>query len=274
MKKATFDSEAGLCRAFISQIPKNWTAYPETAGFDILLVRAEDGAQIGVEAKMSLNAKVILQASDSYHHSMQGTGPDFRCCLVPYGTAGTEMVSLARLLMLTVIEMKSKEIYQAKRFRDFGYGGKVYVDPDVKKFEPPLPAIGGYQWRDDWVDHCPVKRCRLPDYVPDVCAGASGPSQLSEWKIKAIKICIIMEKRGWCCIADFIAIGIHRQRFLQMGWVKPSEGADAARGKYVSGKYPLDLRSAHPVNYLQIEADYAKWAPKEPDLSLTTGKLL
>ncbi|TIU81425.1 MAG: hypothetical protein E5W01_20510, partial [Mesorhizobium sp.] len=65
--KAVFESEAALCAAFIARLPKDWTAYPETAGFDILLVRGADGAQIGVEAKMTLNAKVLMQAVEGLY---------------------------------------------------------------------------------------------------------------------------------------------------------------------------------------------------------------
>ncbi|MBA4913889.1 hypothetical protein H2N59_12065 [Pseudomonas aeruginosa] len=46
-------SEAELCAAFIDEFNRvpGWTCYPETAGFDILVVH-EDGRQIGVEAKL------------------------------------------------------------------------------------------------------------------------------------------------------------------------------------------------------------------------------
>nr|WP_139181169.1 hypothetical protein [Pseudomonas aeruginosa] len=55
-------SEAELCAAFIDEFNRvpGWTCYPETAGFDILVVHAE-GRQIGVEAKLQLNAKVAAQ---------------------------------------------------------------------------------------------------------------------------------------------------------------------------------------------------------------------
>jgi hypothetical protein len=36
--------------------------------FDILLVRREDGFQIGVEAKLKLNGKVIVLASEQIEH--------------------------------------------------------------------------------------------------------------------------------------------------------------------------------------------------------------
>ena len=55
--------EADLCADFISIVDKtgDWICYPETAGFDILLQRKADDVQIGVEAKLKLNAKVIAR---------------------------------------------------------------------------------------------------------------------------------------------------------------------------------------------------------------------
>jgi hypothetical protein len=43
-------SEADLCAGFIAAATKggSWTAYAETAGYDILMVRASDGVQIGI----------------------------------------------------------------------------------------------------------------------------------------------------------------------------------------------------------------------------------
>ena len=56
---AGFAKESDLCAAFLASLPEGWTAYPETAGFDILLGREVDGFQIGIQAKLRLNAKVI-----------------------------------------------------------------------------------------------------------------------------------------------------------------------------------------------------------------------
>lgn len=262
--KAAFQSEAELCSTFISQLPKGWTAYPETAGFDIVVVRDADGVQIGVEAKLSLNAKVLLQAIEGFGYWSQGRGPDFRAALVPYGRAGAEMSALARHLQITVIEMKSKEAYQA--LRNTGYGNFRFVDRHVKKFDPELPDLRQNSWQEVWLDQMPLERLDLPAYVPDVAAGASGPSQLSEWKIKAIKIAVILEKRGFVTISDFIALRIHRQRWLQNRWLdlRVVDGK-VARGHYIRGRYLMDLRAAHPVNFGQIEADYEKWKPADPE---------
>lgn len=87
--------------------------------------------------------------------------------------------------------------------------------------------------------------------------------KLSEWKIKAIKICIILERTGYLTRKDFAEIKIDHRRFLDMEWMKHSD----ERGKYVAGRYPLDLRRQHPKVYPQIEADFDKWFPKDRDSS-------
>lgn len=248
--KAEFASEAELCATFIKQLPEGWTAYAETAGFDILLVRGVDGAQIGVEAKLTLNTKVVLQAAERTSHHYQDTqGPDFRAVLVPYGRAGGELSQICRLLHVTVIEMKSKAVYLAQ-------GGNRNFK---KKFTPDLPKVGDYVWREEWFDCAPWKRCKLPEYIPDVTAGASAPSTLSDWKISAIKISVLVERTGFVTRADFAQLKIDHRRFLDMGWLKQS----GDRGKYVIGPYPLQLRTQHPAVFPKIEADFDKWCPKD-----------
>jgi hypothetical protein len=67
-KTPRFESEAALCEAYVTAIStghykqgKGWTIYPETSGWDLLLVRG-DGVQIGIEAKLALNPLVVSQA--------------------------------------------------------------------------------------------------------------------------------------------------------------------------------------------------------------------
>lgn len=246
--KAEFASEADLCATFIKQLPTGWTAYAETAGFDILLVRAIDGAQIGIEAKLTLNPKVVLQAAESRSAGYcRQQGPDFRAVLVPWGKAASELSAICRMLGVTIIQMKTKEVYQAER-----YGLK-------RKFSPDLPKINDSYWLEDWFDCAPWSRCTLPEYVPDVAAGKPSPTQLSEWKIRAIKIGILLERTGFVTKADFAQISINYRRFLDMGWIAPS----GERGKYIAGKYSLRLREQHPTVVPLIEADFDKWCPKD-----------
>jgi hypothetical protein len=58
-----YRTEADLCAAFLAALRRDyqekWLAYAETEGWDVLLVRQKDGFQIGIQAKLALNASVI-----------------------------------------------------------------------------------------------------------------------------------------------------------------------------------------------------------------------
>ena len=83
-KPELFKSEAELCALFIREFSALdcWTCYPEAGGFDVLVVH-DDGRQIGVEAKLVLNAKVADQImpalGDDY---LQTPAPDYRLVIV------------------------------------------------------------------------------------------------------------------------------------------------------------------------------------------------
>lgn len=256
--KAIFKSEADLCRAFMTQLPPEWTAYPETAGFDILLSRNADGVQVGIEAKLKLNAEVINQiAEGKLSRYGKEVGPDFRAVLIPWGcTSG--LMSVCKRIGVTVIQMRDRELYLESRNR---YG---FIDRSVKKFDPPLPSVTDTYWGDlgTWFDFAPANRETLPAYVPDVAAGRPSPVQLSEWKIKAIKICILLERRGYVTKSDFAHIDIDHRRWMpgQMGWLAQDP---ENKGRYVPGRFAMDLRKQHPTNYAQIDADFEKWKPAD-----------
>src|SRR6185369_17238090 len=80
--KFKFATEADLCSAFMAWARTNrLTCYPETCGWDILLVD-DMGIQTGVQAKLRLSGHVIAQASpDLYDH--KEVGPTYRALLVP-----------------------------------------------------------------------------------------------------------------------------------------------------------------------------------------------
>jgi hypothetical protein len=238
-KEQPFAKEADLCAAFIASLPKGWTAYPETGGFDILLVRAADGMQIGVEAKLKLNAKVIGQAAESTDfYSVAGPNPDCRAVLVPDGVGG-DLAEVCRLLGITVIRMRH------------GPEARHYSSA----FHPELPKISANYWdAKGWYERCPAKRIELPDWIPDVVAGDSAPVALTHWKIGAIKLVITLQRRGYLTRQDFVHFRISMSRWTQERWlVKDGQGG------WIAGPYLPDFKAQHPVNFDQIAADYEKW---------------
>lgn len=232
-----FASEAEMCARFISGIKEDWTAYPETAGWDVLLVRSSDGFQIGIEAKLKLNINVVNQAIEHGHmYSITSAGPDCRAVLVP-SCEENGFSTICGHIGITVIRCHPEN----------RWGNSI--------FTPALPRLkAGYG--EDWFELCPTKRHRLPEYIPDVAAGASAPLQLTEWKINAIKLVIILERRGFVTRADFKHLGIDHRRWLSSEWLR------VENGRWVAANLP-SLKHQHPRVYSEIEADEAKWFPKE-----------
>jgi hypothetical protein len=259
-----FPKEADLCAAFIQTVPKEWIVYPETAGFDMVLVHTT-GAQIGIEAKLRLNAKVILQAVDKWNRHFK-PGPDFLAVLVP---EASELAAVCRLLGLTVLVVgKVPEAlvpsgvasYICNRGKDF------FSWPELPKVE----RLDGWLGSVDWYDQAPIDRLTLPDYVPEVKCGVPAPMTLSRWKVQAIRVCIWVERAGTIRREHFRALKIDPGRWMTGHWLKMG----AARGDWVAGpQFPAaSYRKHHGSTYARIEADFHKWSaeakldlpPKDP----------
>lgn len=246
VKSPAFESEVALCSAFIDAVDKRiWTPYAETAGWDILLARRADGFQIGVQAKLQFNVDVVVQAIEEYGHwSAAAAGPDCRAVLVPAGG----IRKLARVCDYIGVIVLS--VYPQTSTRHYGH-----------RIEPGLPDRsdsyrgGGSAWHE-WA---PAERHKLPEYVPDVAAGAPSPLQLTEWKIKAIKIAVMLELRGAVSRRHFGELQIDHRRWIANGWVILGNGG------YIRGAMP-DFAKQHPKVYEKIKADAAKWMPKQADL--------
>jgi hypothetical protein len=95
-KPPKFESEAALVAAYCTYVDRinyayrhlpeshmRWTVYAETAGFDLLLVQDVTGVQVGIEAKLTLNLKVLEQALPSRYDGFHrpSVGPDYRAVL-------------------------------------------------------------------------------------------------------------------------------------------------------------------------------------------------
>lgn len=236
-KEKPFATEVDLCAGFLGVIAKEgrWIPYAETAGWDILMVRKSDGFQIGIQAKLKLNTAVINQAIEDSYRNADHSGPDCRAVLVPMGDDGG-FNTIAAYIGITIIRVWKES-----------FGGF--------RIDPGLPD-GKNRWPDRvWHELCPMKRHRLPDYVPDVRAGSPSPIQLTEWKISAIKMAILLERRGYVRRSDFAHIGIdHRRWIAPGGWLRR---CDCGIGWFG----PLNFKREHPRVYSEIAADIAKWAP-------------
>lgn len=228
-----------MCARFIEALPEGWTSYAETAGWDILLVRAADGFQIGIQAKLKMGVDVINQVlEDRGRWYIDRAGPDCRAVLVPDERG---FRAIADYIGFTIITVRPE---------------KSWGNSD---FYPALPDQTGTEMY--WHEWMPVKRHDLPEYVPDVAAGASAPLQLTDWKIAAIKIAVTIEIRGYVTRMDFKAHRIDHRRWTarESGWLVIEDG------RYIRGPRFPNFRHGHPVVYEQIKADAPKWWP--PTLS-------
>lgn len=248
-RKEQFNTEAALVAAFIEGVKADrvfdYDIYPETGGFDLLLVQRGTGIQIGIEAKLSLNNKVVAQALGDNDGSYGMSGPDYRAVLVPHGGIQSSISPICHAIGLTILSVNN------------AYPDAKKPHWRVYKTFPNEMASGCWSLRG-WHPWCPIERIKLPDYVPDVKAGVPSPIVLTEWKIKAIKLMIILERRGYVTRRDMRVLDISPTRWTDAyhGMLTPS----AERGGYMACKRTPDFRKMHPQNYPQIEADIAEWS--------------
>lgn len=220
-----FASEAALCDAFMAWARRGgggrepWTVYPETGGFDLLLVDPH-GRQLGIEAKLTMNPKVCVQALPSQWRSDHG--PDWRGVLVP--KINPDLVELMRLYGVVVF-------VPCARFSE----GR----PD---FTPALYEADG-KWQN-WFDWNPAKRCELPPMVPDVPAGVPSPIKLTMWKVGALKVLAHLELYGTVTARQVREYGVDPRRFCAAdGWLR-AEG----NGNWSRGSVPA-FDQQHPAEY-------------------------
>lgn len=229
MKRSpTFETEADLCKAFIAWAEREkYICYPETAGFDILMVD-KDGFQTGVEAKLRFNITVLSQALPRYNAE---TGPDYRAVLVPESMG--DWRELCAHLGLGIF-------YCTTRGYTPRYGYHCFARDD-HYLEP-------FDWN-------PVHRCKLPEYMPDVPAGVPSPVILSEWKIGALKVLARIEVSGWITRREISGFGIDPRRWTSGdGWLVPFDGDPKRGGRWTRGKCPA-FDQQHPEVYARIKAE-------------------
>lgn len=233
--KASFPTESALCACFSGWVKAGggtryapWTVYPETGGFDLLLVDPE-GRQLGIEAKLRMNAKVLVQALPSRWQVDQG--PDWRGILVP--AINGELNELATLHGLIVFTPHAT------------WRGGFDFNPML------LPSI-----YDAWFDFNPLKRCELPPMVPDLPAGVPSPVQMTPWKVGALKVLAHLEIHGSITAREVRACGVDSRRFCASdGWL-----VSIGNGRWKRGRVPA-FDAQHPAEFARF-VELARTAPK------------
>lgn len=209
-------TESELCADFMSWArEQGHRCYPEWAGWDILVV-APDGTQIGVEAKLRANVEVLEQAMSPAEHR---PGPTYHAVLVP--TAGESFKAIARRLKVWVMEWSPRPAWRAEYDRpSFPSGLRhslVWNHPETHE-EPPVEELS------------------RP-------AGVPSPSSLTPWKLKAIRLLLVLERRGYVTSKDFEALGLSIGTTWLGRWIKWDGTKEGRRYRYVA--IPESERHAH-----------------------------
>lgn len=262
--KAAFPTEAALCECFIDSVRAigGWTVYPETAGFDMLCVYDKTGHQLGIEAKLQLNAKVADQIlPDQCMGYKEGVpGPDFRAVIVPCITDASE--GIAKMLRILGVEVWTPDTgykYVEGEYRTvFGFlrafsrhnytnGRGDLAKADHRNYDAADGPL--MEWDMAWHDWNPPKRCDLPAIVPCVRAGVPAPIQLTPWKIGALKVLAELELDGFVTAKSVRACGVDARRFCASdGWLEQLGG-----GRWGRGAVPA-FDQQHPEAYAAILA--------------------
>jgi hypothetical protein len=266
--KAVFPTEAVLCQAFITEANSldDWTCYPETGDFDIILVHA-DGRQIGVEAKLRLNAKVAEQALPSHGHERHGiAGPDHRVVLVP--SISESNAGIARMLEMLGVAVWFPSVYDWSGMRsekdsvvingkkiDFQLREKLRRDADVVN-----PSDEG--WRHYYpalFDWNPENRVTLPNIVPLVAAGVPAPIRMTPWKMGAMRVLARLRVQGYITAKQITEDGISPSIWTQ---VQQRPGGSfrwlvqgVVRGQWVESPDITKIDQQHPELYAHALAE-------------------
>lgn len=236
---AFFKSEGDLCELFIREFNalEGWTCYPEAGGFDVLVVH-DDGRQIGVEAKLVLNAKVADQILPEHNDDYHGTpGPDHRMVIVSKITEAN--AGIAKMLERHGVRVLRPTSTNNKEF-------SFWLKHEI--FETTRVPLFSQQHLFDWN---PSERCQVPMVVSDLPAGVPAPVRLTPWKESALKIIALMRKQGFITNKQIAEHGIGVGRWTQPRLGKPAWLAKGAvQGLWVETEHLPPFDKQHPDAYL------------------------
>jgi hypothetical protein len=236
------EKEADLCALFIQEFNKlpDWTCYPEAAGFDILVVHT-DGRQIGVEAKLALNAKVADQIlPNDYEEYNEASGPDYRMVIVSKITdASAGIVKMLERQGVTVLLPRSTWTSE---------GDKYTFDLNHKLLEvsgrPPFYDRYMFDWN-------PPVRCQVPVMATNLPAGVPAPLRLTPWKESALKVIAQLRSQGFITARQITAHGVGVTAWTQAASTKKPAwlAKGAVRGTWIETEHLPAFDKQHPEVY-------------------------
>lgn len=253
------EREADLCDLFMRDFNAmpGWTCYPEAANFDVLAVH-DDGRQLGVEAKLTLNAKVADQILPMRNGDFfDKPGPDYRMVIVSKITVAN--AGIAKMLSMLGVEVLEPSVSRTLNGDEYGFS-----------FHNLLEAAGqetsfGGQYLHDWN---PGVRCYVPPLLQALPAGVPSPVQLTPWKEKAIQLVALMRHQGFITAKQIAAHGHAVTRWTQPLDTKPAWLAKGSvRGHWIETVNMPPFDRQHPELYAVTVASIARELSKEFTLS-------
>lgn len=217
-------SEAQLCDEFRAWArERGFLVYPEVSDWDLVLVPSlaaatppaehlwirgalPEGCQFVVQAKLQANVDVL-------HQAVTTRGGNYRVVLVRRATP--DFVELAAHLgLITVVRERARRAWPGQKL--------VYerADNDFLVFAGSSPK--------DWGG----RPLPLPPIEADLPAGMPCPRQLTQWRVRALKLCRVLNKQGYLTTEDFKREGVNPQRWREL-WLQDSGEKEGRLTRYV-----------------------------------------
>lgn len=256
IQKTSISTEAELCSIFIRDMnaQPGWVCYPESGGFDILAVH-EDGRQIGVEAKLALNAKVADQIMpDPWQFRYGLKGPDHRLVIVSKITDASAGISkLLGYMGVPVLVPRSGHV----SVLGGGYIERLQFD----EYRLRELLSGGDHSGHELFDWNPEERCQVPMVVPKVAAGVPAPTRLTPWKEKALRAMALLRKQGSITTKQIKELGMSPTAWTQhsstAAWLEKAK----TPGHWLETDRLPAFDKQHPEAYALAVAELAAKSP-------------
>lgn len=236
-------TEEDLCEEFRDAAKRDgWVVHPEVMGWDLVLVK--DGVQVAVEAKLTAGIGVIAQTL-ARNRKGHPSGPDYKAVLVPKASATFRGVCTeCRIHVYDIAKYAVHGTFNTTTF-EYRMAIREVVMPDFR-FER---AYGKPLW--------------LPPIVSDRPAGQPAPSSLTQWRVKALQFCILLEQQGYVTSRDMKAHDMSATTWVYnrgyASWLVNSGEKVGKLTKYVT-------RDPRPSDFPSIgfETELARLAESDP----------
>lgn len=199
-RKNPYGSEAELCDAFVESAKlSDWQAYPECGNWDLLMVR--DGIQVGIEAKMRCSLEVVTQAMPKRSRYRAVPSPHYVGVLVPFTSpALNEVCSALKILTFDHSFMEVARMWQEHGAPSGHRPGDLRLDI-----------------KPEYVIEAP--RIELPVVAVQTSGGRPSPKRMSKWRVSALRLCILLERRGDLSSQDFRSEKMDITRWRNGRWI-------------------------------------------------------